>query len=177
MRRPAVLPALFVLGCLLDAPAGAFQADLVPIGPRAEASEIEGAVSIGGEGGTIRVQIENVNDAQGEPLDSDRMTVRVKVRVNGQRRRVTLPLTVDAGDGEATTSLGLSAGSPVAVYEVRVRNPNGRTLAVAGVLTAAVVVPPPEPPPPPDQCPAALASCQDDLTFCNEELDACESGL
>jgi hypothetical protein len=126
----------------------------------------------------VRVKIENVNDAHGDFLDSDRCTVHLKVRVNGILRRITIPLTVDGGDGEVTQSLGLEADDRIIVNDIRVRGPTRRTLAQAGVVTAAATAPEPpepEPPPPPNECPAALEECQDDLAGCASDLEDCES--
>jgi hypothetical protein len=154
----------------------AYQADLVPATRRIDGREIEGSVSITGADGTIRVRVEGVNDARGSLLDSDKVSVHVRVRVNGVRRRVTIPLTVESGDGEASASLGLQADDKVIVQDVRVRGPDHRTLAQAGVVTADLSAPPPpEPPPPPSECPAALESCQSDLADCNDELATCEA--
>lgn len=170
----------WLLAVLLGLPsaAGAFQADLVPASARPEAADITGSISILGADGTVRVTIENVNDAAGDPLDSNALVVQLKLRVNGQKRRVVVPLTVESGDGEVETSLGLVPDDHVIVQEVRVRETGRRTLAQAGVVTAAVAAPPPPAPPPtPDECPAALESCQSDLASCAEELDACETSL
>jgi len=170
------LVALVLLA--LPAAAIAFQADLVPASRRVEAQDIEGAVSISGADGLVRIRIEGVNDANGNFLDSDRLTVRMKLRVNGILRRVTIPLTVEGGDGEATQSLGLVADDRVIVGDVRVRGPNRRILAQAGVVTVEPAVAPPEPPPTPpspSECPAALEACQSDLSDCADDLQVCES--
>ena len=163
----------------LPAVATAYQADLVPASRRVEAQDIEGSISITGAEGTVRVKVEGVNDSQGDFLDSDKCTVHLKVRVNGIRRRVTIPLTVDGGDGEATQSLGLEADDHIIVNDIRVRGPNRRTLAQAGVVTAdtSSTPEPPDsgPPPPPSECPAALTECQDDLAECATDLEDCES--
>jgi hypothetical protein len=152
--------------------AAAFQADLVPASGRPEATDITGTVSITGADGTVRATVESVNDATGSPLDSGTVTVQLRLRVNGQRRRVTVPVTIDTGDGTAETSLGLAAGDQVVVQGIRLRGSGHRTLAEGGVVTAPAVAPTP---PTPDQCPDALASCQDDLSSCSDDLDACES--
>jgi hypothetical protein len=122
---------------LVPTVAAAYQADLVPASRRVESQDIDGAISITGEDGLVRVRIENVNDTHGDALDSDKCTVRLKVRVNGITRRITIPLTVDGGDGEVMQSLGLTADDEVVVADVRVRGPNRRTLAQAGVVTTA----------------------------------------
>ncbi len=160
---------------LLASTAAAFQADLVPATRRQEAADITGTVSIGGADGVVRVVVESVNDPGGDPL-TGQITVRLKLRVDGQRRHVTLPVTLDTGDGEATTSLGLTPGAQVIVNDVRVRGADHHTLAMAGAVTVAPAAPaPPTPPPPASECPAALQSCQADLDECNQELDVCES--
>jgi hypothetical protein len=163
---------------LLAVPALAapYQADLVPASHRIEARDIEGSISITGADGLVRVRIESVNDANGDALDSDRCSVRLRLRVNGMTRRITIPLTVDGGDGDATQSLGLTEDDQVVVTDVRVRGPNRRTLAQAGVVTAAASAPtPPEPPPSPSECPGVLEECQGDLADCQSALDDCEN--
>jgi hypothetical protein len=163
---------------LVPTVAAAYQADLVPASRRVESQDIDGAISITGEDGLVRVRIENVNDTHGDALDSDKCTVRLKVRVNGITRRITIPLTVDGGDGEVMQSLGLTADDEVVVADVRVRGPNRRTLAQAGVVTTAASEPtPPEPAPPPSpsECPGVLEECQSDLADCQSDLDDCES--
>jgi hypothetical protein len=158
--------------------AAAYQADLVPASGRPEARDITGTLSIKGADGMVHVKISSVNDAAGDPLDSDKMSVRLRVRTNGIRRRVTIPLTVDGGDGDATESLGLQASDRLIVEDVRVRGPDGHTLAEAGLITVDDTgsgPTPPAPTPPPSDCPDALASCQSDLDDCNSELDDCES--
>jgi hypothetical protein len=153
-----------------------YQAELVPASSRPEAMDITGLVTIGGADGLVHVVIENVNDEKGDPLDGN-LTVHLKLRIAGVRRRLTIPLTVDTGDGEATQTLGLVPGTQVSVSDIRVRDPNRRPLAVPGVVTTTpAVAPPPPPPPPPDECPAALQSCQSDLADCNDQLDICDSG-
>jgi hypothetical protein len=166
----------FVLALLgLPIAARGYQADLVPASGRVEAQEIVGVVSITGADGTVHVKIENVNDARGDSLTSDALTVALKLRVNGIRRRVTIPMTVDDGDGEVTASLGLLANDWVVVQDLRVRGPGHRTLAQAGALTRDVSTAPPVAPPTPSDCPAALESCQSDLEECATALDECES--
>jgi hypothetical protein len=166
---------LLVPVLLLAAAAHAFQVDLVPASRRPEAEEIEGTLSIGGEDGTIRVTIENVNDAGGTPLDSAELTVHLKLRIGGERRRLALPLAVEAGDGQARGSLGLTPDVQVVVSDVRVRGPDRRTLAVAGVVTMRPAVAPPPEPPTLSDCPLALATCQQELLSCSEELEECEA--
>lgn len=174
MKRAALRVVPLVLA--LPFTASAFRADLVPASARPEAADIVGSVSIGGADGTVRVSIENVNDMAGDSLDGT-VLVQLKLRVNGQKRRVVMPLVVDAGAGEAETSLGLVADDRVAVLDLRVRGLGHRTIAQAGLLAEAEAAPPPPPPPPPpDECPAALVDCQDELATCAEELDDCESG-
>jgi hypothetical protein len=155
--------------------ARAFQADLVPATRRIEAREIEGSISITGADGTVRVRIAGVDDAQGNSLGSGTVSAHLRLRVNGAPRRVSIVLAVEDGDGEASASLGLQADDRVIVRDVRVRGPDRRLLAQAGVVTEDIAAPEPPSPPPPDQCPDALESCQSDLADCNEELDACES--
>jgi hypothetical protein len=171
----AFLRTLAVLALVaLSTVAAAYQADLVPATNRVEARDLTGTVSIQGADGTVRVKIADVSAADGDSL-SGRLTVQLRVRVNGIRRRVTIPLPVDAGDGEARESLGLQADDRIIVQSVRVRGPDRRTLAEAGAVTAELSSAPPAPAPPPSECPAALESCQSDLTDCVEELDACEA--
>jgi hypothetical protein len=165
-----------VLLAALAPPLEAYQADLVPVPGRPEAQELSGSVSIGGEDGTIRVRVEGVNGPDEVPLDGT-LTVHLRVRADGRRRKVVLPVRVEAGDGEATTSLGLTADARVVVGDVRLRGPNHRTLAAAGVVTAAASVEPPPAPPPPDECPGALSTCQEDLLDCQDELTVCEESL
>jgi hypothetical protein len=176
MRRSRAVRALCVLLAVPSA-ADAFQADLVPASRRPELEEIEGAISISGEDGSIRLVITGVNDSVGDPLDSNALTVVVKVRAGSTRRRFTFPLTVDTGDGEMTGTLGLPLDARVAITEVRVRAPNGRTLAMGGLVTERTQATPPAPPPTADTCPPALESCQSDLEGCVEELELCEESL
>ena len=101
-------------------------------------------------------------------------------------RRVSLPVVLDTGDGQAETSLNVVPGARISVRSIRLRGPSGRTLATAGALVerqAASVstTTTTSLPPTPDQCPAALTACQaslstsqQDLADCNEELDICE---
>jgi hypothetical protein len=173
-------PGLMLCAILLPGGAWGYSADLVPASNRPETAEIVGRVSIGGADGAIHVEVEGVQTPDGSDfLDTNKATVHLKVRVNGQRRSVTLPLVLDAGDGIVDSSLGLEADDRVIVNDVRVRGPTRRTLAQAGVITADVAAPTPtpEPPPPPNECPAALASCQSDLTDCETSLDECEFGF
>ena len=176
MRRSR---AVRVLCLLLAVPSGAtaFQADLVPASRRPELEEIEGGISISGEDGSVRLVITGVNDASGDPLDSDALTVVVKVRAGSTRRRFTFPLTVESGDGEVSGTLGLPVDARVAITEVRVRAPSGRTLALGGLVTERAAAAPPAPPPTPDTCAPALESCQSDLEGCVEELELCEESL
>jgi hypothetical protein len=165
---------LLVTALLLPAAAAAYQADLVPATGRVEARDLSGTVSITGADGTVRVKIADVNAANGDSL-SGPLTVQLRLRVNGLRRRVTIPLPVDTGDGEASESLGLRPDDRNIVQGIRVRGPDRRTLAEAGAVTAESAAPPPSPPVAPDECPAALESCQSDLADCMDELDTCES--
>jgi hypothetical protein len=168
--------SLLVLVFALPASAAAFQVDLVPGSARPEAVDIVGSVSIAADGG-VRVSIENVNDAAGDSLDGT-ITVQMKMRVNGVKRRFVLPMVVESGDGEIESTLGVVPGDRVAVLDLRVRGPAHRTIAQAGLAAEAVAPPPPPPPPPPpDQCPAALVECQDDLALCTEDLNDCEEPL
>jgi hypothetical protein len=173
--------ARYVLVCALSLPAAVwgYSADLVPASNRIEASEIVGRISIGGADGAIHVEIEGIQTPDADYLDSDKATVHLKVRVNGRRRSITLPLVVDGGDAIMDSSLGLQPEDKVIVTDVRVRGPNRRTLAQAGVVTVDVAAPPEPPPAPPpaNECPAALESCQSDLSDCEVELDDCEFGL
>jgi hypothetical protein len=171
-----------LIGCALALPGvvRAYQADLVPASNRVEARDVAGRVTIGGADGSIHVVVENVMTPNGDFLDSERASVHMKVRVNGVRRSITLPMTLDAGDGEVISSLGLVADDKVVVSDIRVRGPNRHTLAQAGVVTKDVTpttLPPPAAPPSPSECPAALESCQSDLDDCNVELDDCEAGF
>jgi hypothetical protein len=155
----------------------AYQADLVPRRGVVEAEDFAGAISIGGADATVRVRLEGVNDARGESVDGGRATVQLRLRVNGARRRVTLAVPLDAGDGEASLSLRLGPDDRVVVQGVRVRGPDRRTLAEAGVIPgSALTDPPPAPPAPPapDQCPAELLACREDLAECAEDLEECE---
>jgi hypothetical protein len=171
---------LVACAVLLPAVAWGYSADLVPATSRAEASEIVGRVSIGGANGAIHVEVEGVQTPDGSDyLDSNKATVHLKVRVNGQRRSVTLPLVLDGGDGVVDSSLGLEPDDRVIVNDVRLRGPTRRTLAQAGVVTADATAPAPtpEPPTPPSECPAALETCQSDLAECETSLEECEFGL
>ena len=181
MRRVLlVLPALMAVSL-----AHGFQADLIPIriGPATE--DLEGQVAIIGEDGHIRVLVEGVNDEKGEPIDGT-ATLQMRLRVDGRARRVSLPVVLDTGDGEAETSLNVVPGARISVRSIRLRGPSGRTLATAGALVErqAAVAPTTTTtslPPTPDNCPASLTACQTalsnsqaDLAECNEELDICE---
>jgi hypothetical protein len=162
-----------VLSVLVSAAVAAgYEADLVPATRRPEARDLSGTIAIRGADGAVSVTIANVNDAHGDPLDGT-LLVELGLRVNGIRRRVSIPLTLDTGDGTASASLGLDAGDAMVIQGVRVRAPDHHTLALAGALTVAAA--PPAPAPPPSDCPSALEQCQSDLADCNEELDACES--
>ncbi len=165
---------LLIALSMLAARSVAYQADLVPASERAEARDIRGSISIGGGDGTVHLRIENVNDAHGDPLDSERCRLAVRVQVNGVPRRVSFPLTVDGGDGELSASLHLLVNDQVIVHDVRVRGQEHRTLARAGTVTRVQDVAPP-PAPSPDDCPAALASSTGDLADCRQALDDCES--
>jgi len=181
MRR--LLRALPVL--MAASLAHGFQADLVPIriGPATE--DLEGWVAITGEDGHIRVLVEGGNDEKGEPIDGI-ATLQLRLRVDGRGRRVSLPVVLDTGDGEAETSLNVVPGARIGVRSIRLRAPSGRTLATGGALVerqAAVVATTTTTslPPTPENCPAALTACQADLSTaqqdlaeCNEELDLCE---
>jgi hypothetical protein len=176
MRLLAV--GAFVLYSVVAPTSGdAYDADLIPVRNRAEAREMTGHVSIVGEEGTVRAKVADVLDSAGELLDDKFVTLELRLRVNGFRRRLVLELPVSLGEGEAEDSLGLQAGSRIIVSSVKLRGPQRKVLAEAGALTAtpAAPAPTPGPPPPPDECPFALESCQSDLEFCNDSLDACES--
>jgi len=181
MRRALlVLPALMAVSL-----AHGFQADLIPIriGPATE--DLDGQVAIIGEDGHIRVLVEGVNDEKGEPIDGT-ATLQMRLRVDGRARRVSLPVVLDTGDGEAETSLNVVPGARISVRSIRLRGPSGRTLATGGALVErqAAVVPTTTTtslPPTPDNCPASLTACQSalgmaqsDLADCAEELDICE---
>jgi len=154
-----------------------FQADLVPlrIGPVTE--DLEGSVSIGGEDGRIRAIVESLNDERGEPLDGT-ATLQLRLRVDGRRRRVSLPIVLDTGDGQAETSLNVVAGARIVVKDARLRGPDGRTLAIIGVLTEAPAVTTTTlPQPPSNDCPAGLAACQTALSASQTELLECVDEL
>lgn len=163
--------------------AHAFQADLVPvrIGPATE--DLEGSVAITGEDGHIRVLVEGVNDDGNEPVDGT-ASLQLRLRVDGRSRRVSLPVVLDTGDGEAETSLNVVPGARIVVRGIRLRAPNGRTLATAGMLVEPQAPPTTTTttlPPTPDNCPASLETCQasltttqSDLADCVEELEICE---
>lgn len=163
--------------------AHAFQADLVPlrIGPATE--DIDGSVAITGEDGHIRVLVEGVNDDKGNPVDGT-ATLQLRLRIDGHGRRVSLPVVLDTGDGQAETSLNLVPGARIVVRSIRLRGPSGRTLATGGMLVepqGATTTTSTTLPPTPDNCPAGLAACQTalgamqtELADCVEELDICE---
>jgi hypothetical protein len=173
-------------GVLLSAAvslAHAFQADLVPlrIGPATE--DLEGSVSITGEDGRIRVLVEGVNEERGEPIDGTAI-IQLRLKIDGRSRRVSLPVVLDTGDGQAEASLNLAPGARIAVKGIRLHGPNGRILATAGLLveaqpattTTSTTLPPTL-----ENCPAALTACQTalgfartDLADCIEELTICE---
>jgi hypothetical protein len=168
-----IAPSANVLLLLVVATSsGAYDADLIPVRNRPEAREMTGHVSITGEGGDVRASVSGVMDAAGDLLDDRFVTVELRLRVNGARRRMVLGVPVSLGDGAAEESLGLQAGSRVVVANVRLRGPTRKVLAEAGALTVAPIA---GPPPPPDKCPDALDSCTSDLETCTENLDACES--
>jgi hypothetical protein len=180
-----MLRALVALSILAFSAAYGFQADLVPvrIGPATE--DLEGSVAINGEDGHIRVLVEGLNDEKNEPLDGT-ATLQLRLRVDGRSRRVSLPVVLDTGDGQAETSLNLVPGARIAVKGIRLRAPNGRTLATAGMVVVSGVAPTTTTtlPPNPDDCPAGLAACQEalaatqvDLAQCVEDLDICEEAL
>jgi hypothetical protein len=164
--------------------AQAFQADLVPLRMSPATEDMDGAVSITGEDGHVRVLVESVNDDKGNPLDGT-ATLQLHLKIDGRGRRFSLPVALDTGDGQSEASLNLAPGARIVVRSIRLRGPTGRTLAIAGM-----VIQPEVPttttttlPVTPDNCPANLTSCQAaltgvqaDLDDCNEELDACELG-
>ncbi|HZP42937.1 MAG TPA: hypothetical protein VFD84_15705 [Candidatus Binatia bacterium] len=163
--------ALAVL--LVGAPAAAFEADLVPVSRRLGEHDLRGSLTIAGAEGTVHVAVTDLNDAQGVGVD-ERVTLELRLRDGGRRRRVVIPVDVSGGEGEATESLGLQEGDMLVVHGARLRGPHGRTLAEIGSVTAATSPAPPEPPP--GECADALASCQSDLGDCEQALDDCESG-
>jgi hypothetical protein len=160
-----------------------FQADLVPlrIGPATE--DLDGSVAITGDDGHIRAVVEGVNDDASEPLDGTAL-LQLRLRVDGRGRRVTLPIALDTGDGQAEASLNLVPGARIVVRSIRLRSPSGRTLATAGALVQAQAPTPTTTttiPPTADQCPDALVACQAaftaaqaDLADCQDELAICE---
>ena len=160
-----------------------FQADLVPlrIGPATE--DLEGSVAITGEDGHIRVLVEGVNDERNEPVDGT-ATIQLRLKVDGHSRRVSLPVALDTGDGQAEASLNVTPGARIVVKGIRLYAPNGRVLATAGMLVeaqAATTTTSTTLPPTLENCPAALEACQaavtaarTDLADCVEELDICE---
>ena len=179
MRR--VLAAV-ALGAMVSLAHG-FQADLVPvrIGPATE--DIEGSVAITGEDGHIRVLVEGVNDEKNEPVDGI-ATIELRLKIDGRGRRVSLPVVLDTGDGQAETSLNLTPGARILVKGIRLRGPSGRIVASAGVLVeaqAATTTTSTTLPPTLENCPAALTACQAavtsaqaDLADCVDELAICE---
>jgi hypothetical protein len=174
MRLAVALAALLLL--VVDAlPAAAYRVALVPASRRAAAEDIEGMLSITGADGQVRVHVEGANDRGGVPLDGE-LRLQMTLRVRGARRRVTLPVAVSAGDGDAATTLGLAEGTQIAVVSARVRGPDGHTLAVPG---AVLVADTPAAPPPPTagDCPDALDTCREDLDSCATDLDDCTFDL
>lgn len=172
-----VLLGLLVLSWATAAPA--FQADLIPlrIGPATE--DLEGTVSITGDDGHVRVVVYGLNDEKGEPIDGTAM-LEMRLRIDGRRRRVSLPVPLDTGDGQAEASLNLGPGARIAVRAVRLRGPSGRVVAFPGALVEAAlgtVTTTTLPPPPPDDCPAGLRACQGALTLAQEELAECAEEL
>jgi hypothetical protein len=172
-----------VLLATLVSVAHGFQADLIPIriGPATE--DLEGSVAITGEDGRIRVLVEGVNDERSEPVDGT-ATIQLRLKIDGRSRRVSLPVALDTGDGQAEASLNVAPGARIVVRGVRLHGPSGRILATAGLLveaqpattTTSTTLPPTL-----ENCPAALESCQAavaaaqaDLADCVEELDICE---
>ena len=178
LRALVVLP--FVMAFSL---AHAFEADLVPgrIGPAT--ADLDGAVTITGDDGHVRVLVEGVNDDRNEPLNGT-ATLQLRLKVDGRGRRVTLPVVLDTGDGQAETSLNLAPGARIVVRGIRLRAPNGRTLATAGMLvqaqpattttTTTVPLTPADCPAGLAACQAALTSTQTGLTDCEDELAICE---
>ena len=178
-------PLLVLPGVLAFSLAHGFQADLIPIriGPATE--DMEGQVAITGEDGHIRVLVESVNDDKGEPVDGTAI-LQMRLRVDGRGRRVSLPVVLDTGDGEAETSLNVVPGARISIRSIRLRGPSGRTLATGGELVERQPALLPTTtttslPPTPDNCPASLTACQaalgttqQELADCIEELDICE---
>jgi hypothetical protein len=172
---PALLRSVGAFALLaLPAVAAAYRADLVPASTRPESRELSGSLAITGPDGNVRVVVAGIADASGAPLDEAVATLEMRVKTNGRRRRLTIPVELSDGAGAATESLGLRAGATVVVLDVRLRGPNRHLLAQAGSVTAEA---PPAPVPPPDQCLDALEGCQGDLADCREELEDCESSL
>ena len=167
-----VSSAIALLLLIVAAPSGAYDADLIPVRNRPELREMTGHVSITGEDGVVRANVSDVLDAAGDALDGRSLTLELRLRLNGFRRRVVLELPMSFGEGAAETSLGLRAGDRIVVASTRLRGPARKLLAEAGLLTAPAVT---GPAPPLEECPSALESCQSDLALCSDDLDACES--
>ena len=65
--------------------------------------------------------------------------LQLRLKVDGHARRVSLPVVLDTGDGQAETSLNVVPGARIVVKSVRFRAPNGRTVATAGMLQETVL--------------------------------------
>jgi hypothetical protein len=177
-RRKIVL-GVVVLLALGSGSARGYEADLVPTRKAVAPDDFAGVLTIFDSDGQVRVEVEGVNNLRGEPVDG-RASLHLRLRVNGVRRKVVLGIPLEGGDGEASMSLGLGGDDRVAVQQVRLRAPDHRIIAEAGMMTSsATSEPPPEPPAPPtaDQCPAELETCQEDFADCLQDLDDCEEGL
>ena len=154
---------------VLPASAGAYVVDLVPVGPGSGGGDLSGVVSIEDGDGKVVVTVDGIDDGTGDPLDGT-VTLQMRMRVNGARRRLLLAVPVDGGEGGASTSLELAPGARIVVRDVRLRGPDRRTLALGGAVTQTPAAPPP------DNCPAALAACQADLDSCSADLGDCQLG-